>query len=106
MQLQRSRSSKNTTRTKTLNKMTRLNYTKLMALNPTKYGTKVNQLGQIVDLYEHPIVGDCYPVIAVIHSERVAYCTEFYDCEDFHEGSEYMPVYMHGEMACAFDFDL
>lgn len=86
--------------------MQKLNYTKLMALNPTKYGTVINQLGQTVDLYEHPLQGDEYPVIAVIEAENVAYCTDFYDCSDFYEESEYMPVYMHGTMNCAFNFDL
>ena len=86
--------------------MKRINYTKLMALNPTKYGARINQLGQTVDFYEHPTQGDGRPVIAIIHSEQVAYCTDFYDLEDFYEDSEYMPVYMHGTMDCAFHFDL
>ena len=86
--------------------MQKLKYDKLMALNPTKYGTKVNQLGQIVDFYEHPLQGDEYPVIAVIEAEKVAYCTDFYDLEDFYDDSEYMPVYMHGTMDCAFNFNL
>jgi hypothetical protein len=86
--------------------MKTLNYSKLMALSPTKYATATNQLGQIVDFYEHPIHGDEYPVIAVIESERAAYNTGHYDCSDFYEGSEYLPVYMYGTMACAFHFDL
>jgi hypothetical protein len=86
--------------------MKKLNYQVLMALSPTKYETKVNQLGQIVDFYEHPLHGDEYPVIAVIETEKAAYCTDFYDCEDFYDNSEYMPVYMHGTMDCAFNFDL
>jgi len=86
--------------------MDRLNYIKLMALNPTKYDTRVNQLGQTVDFYEHPIEGGDHPVIAVIHELAVAYNTGFFDLEDFEEGGEYMPVYMHGTMDCAFNFDL
>jgi len=86
--------------------MTKLNYNKLMASNPTKHESVTNQIGQIIDLYEHPTMGDTYPVIAVIHDEEVAYCTDFYDCGDFYEGSDYMPVYINGKMGCAFDFDL
>jgi len=86
--------------------MYKINYKSLMALNPTKYGSRVNQLGQTIDLYEHPIRGDEYAVIAVLHEEKVAYNTGHYDCEDFYEDSEYMPVYMHGTMDCAFNFDL
>jgi hypothetical protein len=86
--------------------MNALNYTRLMALNPTKYGDVVNQLGQTVEFYEHPTRGDEHPVIAVIHELSVAYVTDFYDTEDFYEGSEYNPVYAHGEMLCAWEADL
>ena len=86
--------------------MKKLNHQVLMALQPTKYETTTNQLGQMVDFYEHPLHGDEYPVIAVIEAEKVAYNTGFYDCEDFYDGSDYMPVYMHGTMNCAFHFDL
>lgn len=83
-----------------------LNYEKLMALKPTIYDTIVNQLGQKIELVEHPIKGDEFPVIAIYHEEKIAVNTEFWDCGDFYENSEYNPVYMHGVLDCAFNFDL
>ena len=86
--------------------MRTLNYSRLMALNPTKYHSIVNQLGQNIDLYEHPLQGDEHPVIAVLHSEKVAFVTDFYDTEDFFENSDYNPIYIHGEMVSAYEVEL
>lgn len=86
--------------------MKTLNYEKLMALNPTEYDRVTNQLGQEVVFYEHPIVGDDLPVIAVFHEQKVAAITGFYDTGDFYEGSEYLPVCMHGEVDCAYNFGI
>ena len=84
----------------------KLNYEKLMALEPTVYETKVNQLGQEIVLVEHPLKGEDYPVIAIYHAEKIAVRTDFWDCDDFYENSEYMPVFKDGEIDCAFNFDL
>lgn len=84
--------------------MKTLNYQRLTNLNPTIYTTIVNQLGQSIDLVEHPIEGDVYPVIAIYHKEKVAVITDFFDTEDMEQIGDYTPVYMHGEMKCAFDY--
>lgn len=75
-----------------------------MVLKPTVYSTIVNQEGQTIEFVEHPIMGDEYPIIAVYHKEKVAVCTDFFDVSDFFEGSDYNPVYMHGELKCAWEF--
>lgn len=76
----------------------KLNYQKLMKHNPTEYDRVVNHLGQEIVFYEHPSLGDEYPVIAVFHDKELAFCTDFYDTEDFYQGSEYMPVVVENEM--------
>jgi hypothetical protein len=86
--------------------MRTVNYQKLMTLNPTEYSRIVNQREQEVVFYEHPLLGDEYPVIAVFPDLEVAVVTDFYDTEDMYEGSEYLPVYMHGEVRCAWEYDL
>mgnify|MGYP003644199367 FL=1 len=83
-----------------------LNYNRIKALNPTKYGEVTNQRGQLVEFYEHPTKGDEYPVIAIIEEFKEAVCTDFFDTSDFFEGSDYNPVYMHGFIDSAFYFDL
>lgn len=45
-----------------------------MEHNPTLLMEFKNQLGQGVKIYEHPIMGDAYPVIAVI--DGVAFLTD------------------------------
>lgn len=78
-----------------------------MACNPTEYTRITNKLGQEVVFYEHPSYGDEYPVIAVIHEYKVAVCTDFYDTDDMvAEHGEYTPAYMHGEVACQWEFDI
>ncbi len=83
--------------------MQKLNYSKLMAAKPTVYETIVNQLGQTIELCEHPTEGDLYPVIAVYHKEKAAANTDFFDTEDFHEGSDYNPCFKDGEIKCFFE---
>lgn len=71
----------------------KLNYTRLMAAEPLVYSRMYNDLGQEVIFVEHPYEGDDFPVIAVFPEFKVAVETDFYDCEDFYEGSDYTPVY-------------
>ena len=72
--------------------MEQINYHQLMDYNPFKLDTVVNQLGQTVDFYENPLRGDSDKVIAVFHNEKIAVKTDFYDCGDFYEDSDYNPV--------------
>lgn len=80
-----------------------MNYATLMGANPTKYHSVVNQLGQTIDLYEHPILGDSAKVIAVYHEEKYAAYIDFYDTDDFYEDSDYNPCYINGKFQCAFE---
>ena len=77
--------------------MKKLDYQKLMALNPTLLYSVKNKLGQQIYFFEHPTRGDDYPVIAVYHKEKTAVVTDFCDCDDFFVGSEYNPCYKDGK---------
>lgn len=52
-----------------------------MSHDPSKIGEMVNQLGQTVEFYEHPLLGDGVPVYAKIGD--VIANTGFYDTGDF-----------------------
>lgn len=82
-------------------------YIELMAQNPTQLNGEllINSRGQSIDFYEHPIDGDESPVIAVCHDEELAYDTDFYDLEDFYEGSDYNPVLTDLEILCEYEFN-
>jgi hypothetical protein len=84
---------------------TKLNYQRIMALNPTVYCTITNTLGQTFDLIEHPTKGDEYTVIIMYHAEKLAVDSEFWDTEDMESNSDYMPVYMYGDMHLAYELD-
>lgn len=60
--------------------MQKLNYQKLMSLNPVKIGAMVNGLQQKIEFFENPIHGQDAPVIAVYAS--YAYETDFFDLDD------------------------
>lgn len=76
-----------------------LNYTKLMSQNPTKYGSMMNDLGQLIDFYEHPVLGDEAQVIAVNDELQLASYTGFYDLDDMTaEHGEYQPSFVNGEL--------
>ena len=88
--------------------MKKLNYEKLMAHNPEKFTDCdiVNQLGQTVGFYEHPTMGDEYPVIAIFEGLGVAVLTDFYECDDFYTDSDYNPILLpNGDVVCAFEFE-
>lgn len=71
-------------------------YTKeFMDLNPTVLAEFTNSLGQQVQLLEHPLYGDSYPVYAYI--DGILADTGFFDIDDMvYEGSEYAPLLIDG----------
>jgi hypothetical protein len=79
-------------------------YAKIMEANADSYGEVVkNSKGQFIKFYECPFHGDCAPVIAVCHESKQAADTSFFDTEDMYEGSDYIPVFVDGELKCEFD---
>lgn len=75
-----------------------LNYTKLIANDPTKYGEMTNSIGQKIEFVEHPTRGDEYPVIAVCHELELAACTDFYELNDMTaDHKEYEPSFQDGK---------
>jgi hypothetical protein len=76
-----------------------LNYTRLMALEPTKYGQMTNFAGQLIEFYEHPTRGDEHPVIAVCHDMKLAATTDFYELDDMiADHGEYQPWFNDGQL--------
>jgi hypothetical protein len=77
-------------------KMKKLNFKKIMVdNNPTQLGYIFNQLGQLILFFEHPTLGDDYPVLCLMPDANI-YATEFFDMGDFYEGSDYLPVLHQG----------
>jgi hypothetical protein len=75
-----------------------------MDANPEVYSEIVNQANQTITFMEHPYKGEDYPVIAVCHEFKVAYCTDFWDIFDFRSGSDYNPIVREdGSMVCFFE---
>ena len=69
-----------------------MNYEKLMAQNPFKLGVVMNEKGQRIDFYEHPIWGDEAPIICVSHDLKLAANSTFFDTEDMtSEYDDYRP---------------
>lgn len=78
---------------------TKLNYTRLIALDPTKYDQVTNSEGQLIEFYEHPTRGDEAEVICVCHDLQLAAYSGFYDCEDMMAlHKEYEPIFIDGEL--------
>jgi hypothetical protein len=69
-----------------------MNYEKLIAYNPSVYGSMSNSKGQKILFVEHPIRGDEYPVIAVCHQLKLAGTTDFFELDDMTaDHGEYEP---------------
>lgn len=90
---------------------------KFMSYCPTLLDSMTNQLGQRVEFYEHPTLGDSAPVYAKI--DNIVANTGFYDLGDFFmqeevpvlDGtsividSEYNPVLHNGEVMCHGEYE-
>jgi hypothetical protein len=76
-----------------------INYGKLMAHNPTSFGTIVNSLGQIIEFYEHPIKGDGAEVLCVCHELQLADYSTFFETDDMTaDHKEYEPSFQDGKL--------
>ena len=75
------------------------NYAKLMDHNPTSYGTHVNNLGQTIEFYEHPLKGDSAEVICVCHDLKLAADSGFFETDDMiQDHKEYEPSFQDGKL--------
>jgi hypothetical protein len=74
-----------------------MNYLRLMSYNPTSYGKMINDKGQEIEFYEHPIYGDMSEVICVCHELQLAEYSTFFDTDDMTaEHGEYQPWFEDG----------
>lgn len=74
-----------------------INYERLMSHNPTLFGVMMNDLGQQIHFYEHPLKGDEASIIAVSHELELADYTGFYELDDLTaEHGEYQPSFKDG----------
>jgi hypothetical protein len=76
----------------------KLNYEKLVALNPTIYGEMTNSVGQKIQFVEHPLKGGESQVICICHELKLAAYSDFWELDDMiAEHGEYEPVFFEGE---------
>jgi hypothetical protein len=81
-----------------------MNYEKLMATEPFKYGEISNNLNQLIEFYEHPYYGQDFPVIAVCHELKLAFSTDFYELDDMTaEDGEYTPLFIEGKIIYGYE---
>jgi hypothetical protein len=85
--------------------MKQINYDKLMSANPYELDNMVNSYQQKVTFYEHPTQGDESPIIAVCHSMKQAFLTDFFDTEDMlnEDSDEYQPIFTGNDCVCFFE---
>lgn len=91
------------------NKPTPQKYYSLMTeMKATVYDTMYNELNQKIEFLEHPIHGDCFPIIVSFPEEKVAFPSDFYDLEDMMnvEHSEYRPFLIGNQMKLGFEINI
>jgi len=66
-----------------------------------------NELGQKVVFYEHPTLGDEFPVIVAFPDQQVAFVSDFHDLDDMtsEETIEYRPFLWNQEMILGFELE-
>lgn len=78
---------------------THYKYDSLMGYNPTSYGKMTNSLGQEIEFFEHPKLGDLAPVICVCHELKKAADSLFFETDDMiEEHGEYEPSFQDGKL--------
>jgi hypothetical protein len=90
------------------NKPTPQKYYSLMAeMKATVYATMVNEHNQKIEFLEHPIHGDCFPIIVAFPEEKVAFSSHFYDLDDMMnaEHSDYRPFLVDGKLLMGFEVE-
>jgi hypothetical protein len=76
-----------------------LNYSKLMALQPTVYKTFTNSIGQTIKLVEHPLKGDECAIIVVCDELSLAAVSDFYELGEIdHVYGEYEVGFFSNEL--------
>ena len=69
-----------------------MNYQKLMAHKPFSYGKMINDKGQEIEFFEHPLLGDEALVICACHELELASSCPFLEIDDMiQEHREYEP---------------
>jgi len=81
--------------------MRNLRFDDLMSASPTLLHSFKNAMGQLVSLYEHPTLGDSYPIIIVIG--RVAVKSDFYEVDDLSSGGEYEPLLIENKIVLTYE---
>jgi hypothetical protein len=90
-----------------------LDLNKLTEMNPTRLGGMTNAIGQKVEFFEHPILGEEASIIAVFDNE-IAFSTGFYDLVDmtpraieirgeFIRLDDYEPFVVDGQLKFGFE---
>jgi hypothetical protein len=74
---------------------------KFFSHNPTLLDEGTNSIGQKWEAYEHPLYGDTDGVYILIDS--VLADSEFFETDDFFQGSDYEPVLIDGKIVCKFE---
>jgi len=75
----------------------KLNYTKLMELDPFIYSEQINSLGQRILFIEHPLEGDSVEVICAFPDLKLAYYSDFFELGEIDEISgEYEALIIDG----------
>jgi len=80
-----------------------MNYNWLVDMNPTIYGSTVNDMGQTIEFVEHPLKGDEAPIICVCHELEVAALSDFFDTDDMIDGRDYMPFFIDGQLKLKYE---
>jgi hypothetical protein len=76
-----------------------LNYQKLMSHNPTSFGKMTNSIGQEIEFFEHPTLGDTTFVLVVCHSLQLADYSGFMETDDMlADHKEYEPSFQDGKL--------
>ena len=80
-------------------------YEKIIKHNAFVFDHIVNDKGQHITFYEHPIYGDSSPIIVAFPEYKLAFDSDFYDLEDMTHGkhNEYKPYLVDGDLVFGYE---
>lgn len=67
-------------------------------MDATLYGSMENDMGQLIEFVEHPLLGDEAPIICMCRELELAQESEFWDLHDMKSNDDYMPLFLDGKL--------
>ena len=80
-----------------------MNFDWLINMDATILGSMENDMGQLIEFVEHPLMGEDAPVICMCRELEVAEPSDFFETYDMQKIEDYMPFFIDGKLKLKYE---